>query len=191
MCWACKGPMQQGVLICPTCDAVSNCFTFDFFTLLGMDMVYNVDLKKLDDQYLKLQKLLHPDNYVQVSSREQLYAAQQSARINDAYETLKDDVDRALCLISMADHAAGKTSDALEGVALAPDDLELQFSLRELLQNGADAATLLKDVVKMMKTCVKKLQKDFVESDITQAKQDTMKLKFLKVLEKDIHAQMA
>jgi len=156
-----------------------------------MDMTYNVDLAKLDDQYLKLQKLLHPDNYVQVSSREQLYAAQQSSRINDAYETLKSDVDRALCLISMAEHAAGKTSDALEGVALNSKDLEMQFSLREQLQNGADTAILLKGVVKMMKTCVKNLQKDFADSDITQAKQDVMKLKFLKVLEKDIQKQAA
>ena len=57
--------------------------------------------KVLNARYLKLQKALHPDNFVSSSALEQRVAMQKSTEVNDALKTLKDPILRAEAIIAL------------------------------------------------------------------------------------------
>ena len=55
-----------------------------YFELFDIPVAYNVDLVKINKQYLDLQRVIHPDKFAGKSEREKLLAVQKTAEINDA-----------------------------------------------------------------------------------------------------------
>jgi len=70
-------------------------------------MSYELDLKRLEESYLHLQKLTHPDVFVNKPTREKLYANQYASFSNQAYETLKDPLQRGYYLLALLGHDNG------------------------------------------------------------------------------------
>lgn len=71
------------------------------FALFDLPVQFNVDSNLLSERYLALQKTLHPDNFANASSAEQLEAVQKSADVNQALQTLKDPILRAEAIIEI------------------------------------------------------------------------------------------
>ena len=59
----------------------------DFFELLGLPRSFDIDMKKLNQNYFKLQQQFHPDRTKD--------NGQKSAEVNEAYNTLKNPLKRA------------------------------------------------------------------------------------------------
>ena len=36
----------------------------NYFEILSIDLAFDIDLKKLEDNYIKLQAIFHPDKYI-------------------------------------------------------------------------------------------------------------------------------
>ncbi len=70
----------------------------DFFTLFELPQNLAIDLRDLHARYRRLQNQYHPDNATQSDVLTQTHALQKSTTINDAYQTLKDPLKRALYL---------------------------------------------------------------------------------------------
>lgn len=73
----------------------------NYFQLFGIDVVFDVDLNQLSQTYQTLQKSVHPDKFAHASSQDQLMAVQKSAEINDAYQTLKQPLQRAEYILTL------------------------------------------------------------------------------------------
>lgn len=73
----------------------------DFFALLNQPQRFAVDLSSLETAKNALLARLHPDRFVNASALEKRLAEQMSVRVNEAYQTLADDLSRAryLCLL--------------------------------------------------------------------------------------------
>jgi Fe-S protein assembly co-chaperone HscB len=102
-CWFCK-TMQASAntLFCSTCHKIQELKPLkDAFALLNLQPDFNIDLKTLESNYLKLTQALHPDRFSQASTREKLFATQQTAQINDAYSKLADPVERGYHLMRL------------------------------------------------------------------------------------------
>ena len=67
----------------------------NYFQLFGIEVSFDVDLQNLSSSYQTLQKTVHPDKFAHASEQEQRIAVQKSAQINDAYQTLKNPLQRA------------------------------------------------------------------------------------------------
>jgi molecular chaperone HscB len=67
----------------------------NYFQLFGIDSSFDIDLQNLSSSYQALQKAVHPDKFAHASEQEQRIAVQKSAHINDAYQTLKQPLQRA------------------------------------------------------------------------------------------------
>jgi molecular chaperone HscB len=67
----------------------------NYFQLFGIENSFDVDLQNLSSSYQALQKAVHPDKFAHASEQEQRIAVQKSAQINDAYQTLKNPLQRA------------------------------------------------------------------------------------------------
>jgi molecular chaperone HscB len=96
----------------------------DFFTLLGIERRFDLDLDQLGDRFRALIARFHPDRFVGATAAEQRVAAQWAAHTNAAQVTLQDPVKRAGYLLS------------LRGVVLADAEREPvpgEFLMQQLL----------------------------------------------------------
>ena len=77
-------------------------FQQNFFELFGLPLDYRIDEQMLHDNHQKLQAAFHPDRYAAGSDQERRIAVQQASRINEAYDTLHNPVQRAQYMLKLA-----------------------------------------------------------------------------------------
>lgn len=73
----------------------------NYFELLGLNEVYNIDFKLLSQNYILAQARYHPD--LSQDLKQKTLNQDISSNINKAYLTLKDDFQRAMYLASLKD----------------------------------------------------------------------------------------
>ena len=112
-------------------------FTRNHFELFGLPARFRIDAADLDRAYRELQRNVHPDRYAGAADHEKRLALQASARVNEAYRTLKDPVARAEYLLQLA----GVDATAETDTRLPVDFLVRQLERRE----GADEARAAHD----------------------------------------------
>jgi molecular chaperone HscB len=123
-------------------------FARNHFELFGLPARYAIDATALDEAYRALQRTVHPDRHAAADDTTQRLALQAAARVNEAYRTLGDPVERASYLLSLRGVSAFDETDT----ALDVDFLERQLDRRERAAQAADTRdeamleTLLADV---------------------------------------------
>lgn len=163
--------------------------TQDFFTLFGLKQRFNLDLEQLQQQYRELQASVHPDRFVDSGPAQQRLAMQSSARVNEAYQTLRQPVDRARYLLSLNNIDTEEESNT----AMPPDFLMMQMEWREAVEDAVQAESF--DMLELQESRLHKEQQVLhrqleVELDIEQnyrlAATLVRKLRFLDKLEQEI-----
>ena len=123
-------------------------FSRNHFQLFDLPQRYRLDAAALDAAYRSLQAAVHPDRHAQADDAQRRLALQASARVNEAYATLKDPVQRAQYLLRL--HGVETVGDT--DTALPFDFLEEQLERREAAEDARNAgddrtlAALLIDV---------------------------------------------
>jgi molecular chaperone HscB len=104
----------------------------EFFSLLSILPAYDLDPKALEAQYFSAQRRLHPDRFIGKPDAERLAALQQSATINQAYDTLKDPLKRAQYLLLLQGIFVGTEKDTIKpSQELLVEMMELRESIDE------------------------------------------------------------
>jgi molecular chaperone HscB len=73
----------------------------NLFGVLGIKEDYDVDIDLLNSQYLNKQLEYHPDRFIQATAKQKEEVQATSSLINNAYETLKDPLKRAVYLLKL------------------------------------------------------------------------------------------
>lgn len=108
-CPRCSAPLGSPVA-CAQCGALLTVPAgSDHFVLLGVPRQFAIDPAQLERTYLKVSRLVHPDFFGDQSKDVQAQAMRHSALLNDAYQTLKNDVRRGEYLLRLL---GGKTAAA-------------------------------------------------------------------------------
>jgi len=102
-------------------------FTRNHFELFGLPPRFRVEAAELERAYRELQRNVHPDRYAGAPDHEKRLALQASARVNEAYRTLKDPVARAEYLLQIS----GVDATAETDTRLPVDFLMRQLERRE------------------------------------------------------------
>lgn len=110
-------------------------FSRNHFDLFGLPARFRLDGAALDAAYRRLQSEVHPDRHAQGSDADRRLALQASARVNEAYRTLREPVTRAEYLLSL--HGADPRDET--DTQLPLDFLERQLERRE---QAAEAAAV-------------------------------------------------
>ena len=109
-------------------------FSRNHFDLFGLPARFHVDTAALEDAWRRLQSDVHPDRHAAGTDAEQRAALQASARVNEAYRTLREPVGRAEYLLALHGIEAARETDT----ALPMNFLERQLERRE---EAAEAVT--------------------------------------------------
>jgi len=169
-------------------------FSRNHFELLGLPARYRVDLDALDAAYRMLQTEVHPDRFASGSDAERRLALQASARVNEAYRTLKNPVQRAQYLLSLNGvDAVGETD-----TQLPLEFLERQLERREEASDAlvAEDDRTLSSLRESVRAEARELEDHLARSldadgDFASARPRVRELTFLSKLADDIDAMAA
>ena len=86
-------------------------------------------------RFRDLQKQLHPDKFASASESERRWSMQAASFVNEGYQTLKNDLRRAVYLLDLN----GISIDEETDTTMAPEFLMEQMEYREALESVSDA----------------------------------------------------
>jgi molecular chaperone HscB len=108
------------------------------FDLFGLPQAFAVEADALERSYREIQSRVHPDRFAHAGDAERRASLQWTTRVNEAYRTLKDPVQRAKHLLEL-----NGVDVAFEtNTAMPADFLAQQMALRESLEDAKDASAL-------------------------------------------------
>jgi molecular chaperone HscB len=132
------------------------------FELFGLSPSYGLDNELLEKAYREIQARVHPDRFAHAGDAERRASLQWTTRVNEAYRTLKDPVQRGRHVLEL--HGLDVAFET--NTQMPTEFLMQQLELREELE----AAAASKDSSRLdgMRSRLR-LQKQGLEHEIAQA----------------------
>lgn len=163
----------------------------NFFELFGLPVRFSLDTKTLDAAYREVQSQVHPDRFADKSDAERRLSMQRATQANEAYQSLKKPLARAIYMLQLRgiDVRAGGTASIPNEFLM--EQMEWREAVEEAKQ-GNDVHELenlrsrLEKDIDLDKRYVK-LAAAFDNNDnTTAAALEVRKLMFLEKLRSDI-----
>jgi len=121
--------------------AAEKALTSSAFELFGLPAAFALDLEALEGSYRQIQSRVHPDRFARSGDAERRASLQWTTRVNEAYQVLRNPVQRAKHLLDLQG-----VDVAFETNTQMPTDFLLrQLEFRETLEAavaGKDAGAL-------------------------------------------------
>jgi molecular chaperone HscB len=159
------------------------------FELFGLPRTFVLDGKKLDQQYRLLQGEIHPDRFASGSDSERMLSLQYATQANEAYQTLKNPLNRARYLLQLK----GIDTQEESNTSMPADFLMQQLEWREAMEEAAQTANTheLETLKKQLRDTEKTLQNTLasaldVDGDNKLATETVRKLRFIDKAQEEI-----
>jgi len=104
------------------------------FELFGIPAQFAVDTTELDRRYWELQREVHPDRFATAPDAERRVSMQLATRVNEAYQTLKSPLRRAVYVLQLR----GVDPKFETNTAMPAEFLMEQMSWRERIEAGSE-----------------------------------------------------
>jgi len=114
---------------------VSKVFSQNFFEWFGLPLAFRVDTQMLSNAYREIQGQVHPDRHAQSGEAGKRVAMQFSTRANEAFDTLRNPLRRAIYLLELRGVDIGAESNT----AMEPAFLFEQMEWREAVEDALTA----------------------------------------------------
>lgn len=148
----------------------------NFFDLLELPLSYNLPPENLEKNYLKLQKIYHPDNFPEPEAKNKAFS--QSMLINEGYTVLKSPLERAKHLLVIA---------GVDIKTVPPFEfLEEVLHLKEEAETLPDITFLYQKLSNMVQNLVSQFDKLFIKKDYEILKVLICKLQYLSKICKEL-----
>ncbi|HHB92058.1 MAG TPA: Fe-S protein assembly co-chaperone HscB [Thioploca sp.] len=158
----------------------------NYFTIFGLPQSFDVDIHKLSAYYRDLQRVVHPDKFINAPERERRLAMQKAVQINEAFQTLKDPLKCGLYLLQL--HGIDTDNDP----QMEAEFLMMQMELYEQLHNikqQSNPIDSINDFLQKLKheqqQLIKLLSKQFTQKDYQFARDNIYKLQFFTKLNQE------
>ena len=162
----------------------------NFFELFGLPVSYDVDQNKIQQQYMALQKQVHPDKFASGSDLEKRLSMQQTSWINEAQTTLKDPVLRASYLLKLRGIDFSLENETTMDAAFLMQQLEMRERL-ENIKNETDPLESLDSIAEKVKASTVVMMDGFAQSlendQLDDAREWIRKLQFMQKAKKEIN----
>jgi molecular chaperone HscB len=102
------------------------------FELFGLAPAFALETERLERAYREIQSRVHPDRFAHAGDAERRASLQWTTRVNEAYRTLKDPVQRARHILEL--HGVDVAFET--NTAMPPEFLAQQMELRGTLEEA-------------------------------------------------------
>src|SRR5687767_6352648 len=159
------------------------------FELFGLPPAFALESERLERSYREIQSQVHPDRFAHAGDAERRASLQWTTRVNEAYRTLKDPVQRGKHLLEL--HGVDVAFET--NTRMPTDFLMQQLELREELESATgrrDSSRLdgLRSRLRVQKKELEKRIADAIDAkkDYPGAAELVRKLMFLDRLDEEI-----
>ncbi len=157
-------------------------FNQNYFELFELPQQFEMDSTALGERFRQLQQSLHPDRFAAASGQEQRLAVQYSSFVNQAYNSLRRPLPRALYLLELA----GMSAEVVSRQKVDGGFLIEQMELREKLEDLPDRVDpedaldhLMADVRADLAAHQQEFSAAYAEGNIEAAASAAVKLQYL------------
>ncbi len=186
-CWNCKNDITDLASgFCNSCSTIQPPYPITHFLRLGMPENFDLGLKKLDLAYFALQSKLHPDRFTQKTENERKFSIEQSIALNQAYETLKNPLNRAEYMLQLRGIIVNSDKATIHP---SQEVLEVIMQQREqaaMAKSDEEVRRLTINAVEEKLSCIDTIKNDFTQGKLDNAAQSVIKLKYLEKLLEDL-----
>lgn len=163
----------------------------NYFELFGLTEQFGIDAEQLSVAWRQVSSKVHPDRYATASASEKRLAIQWSGIINEAYDTLKNPLSRAVYLCEKN----GASVNAENNTQMTSEFLMTQMQLREQLDDAEgdmQALQSLYDEIAQLDQAYQQLMLDLIDKqqDWQQAATKSREWMFIFKIQKQIKAQI-
>ncbi len=149
ICPKCQNVLRYPV-ICEKCNQLFDVGKIDYFALFGLDKKFSVNIDELEQRYLELTKLIHPDLHTNSSGEALTLSMKISIEINNAYKVLKDPITRAEYLLSLTNAPEISSDQVPEGLLSYILHLREQFEFAQA-ESDRDKVEDIREAVRELK----------------------------------------
>lgn len=159
--------------------------SINHFELFGLPVHYAVDTAVLTQRFRDLQQTVHPDKYAHASDQEKRLSMQKATQINEAYQVLKDPLQRARYILTLNDVHWDDEQETVMDPAFLMEQMELREALEDVRSKTDpldEVGVLLDDVQKRIRGLNQELEtslEDIGDDTLQDAKDTVRKLQFL------------
>ena len=143
-CWSCTA--QVATHFCDSCGKVQPPEPVDYFRFFALPRKLDLNVKELERDFYRLSRKLHPDVFARASEQERQWSLEKSARLNDAYRTLRDPIERTKYLLELEGMKLEEQSSAATEAARASGEEKKQVVPPELLEEVFELNMQLEEV---------------------------------------------
>lgn len=111
--------------------AVAKASTSDFFSLFDLPKQFSLDQSVLDARYREVQAQVHPDKFAQSGDAQRRLSMQWATNANEAYQTLKKPLARAIYLLQLAGNDVGAESNTAMPASFLMEQMEWREQVTE------------------------------------------------------------
>ena len=135
--------------------------TASYFELFGMEAGYEINRDAIQDRYLDLQRIVHPDRFAGLGERGQRLAVQYAAFVNEAYDTICSPLKRALYLLEHSGHPVDIEKNTVMDTGFLMQQMGLREELGEVRESD-DPESAIEEVLEHAERLMSSLQAGFV-----------------------------
>ena len=159
------------------------------FDLFGLSPGFSLEKDVLEKAYRDIQSRVHPDRFASAGDAERRASLQWTTRVNEAYRTLKDPVQRAKHILDLHGVDVAFETDTAMPVEFLTQQLELRESL-EAAVDEKDAVALdgLRKILFEQRTALQEEIQNLIDNrkDYQGAAGLVRKLMFLQRLDEEV-----
>ena len=167
------------------------------FELFELPVFFDVNLQDLSQRYRELQRVVHPDKFVNASDYERRLSVEKAALINDAYQILKSPQRRARYMLELQSVSFDDEKDMALDPSFLMEQIELRESLGELSQttNPMESLTeIMADIQSRIAIVIQGLREGLVEQELDDSQKSSLKqlihkMQFLNKLQEEAEYQ--
>jgi molecular chaperone HscB len=163
--------------------------TQNHFELFGLAPAFALEAAALERSYREIQSRVHPDRFAHAGDAERRASLQWTTRVNEAYRTLKDPVQRARHILELQGVDVGFETDTAMPAAFLVEQMELRESLEQAVEaRDANALGALQNNLAQDKKSLEREIGEHIDArkDYAGATQLVRKLMFLDKLGEEI-----
>ncbi len=158
----------------------------NYFAIFDLPQSFDVDVHKLSAYYRNLQRVVHPDKFVNAPERERRLAMQKAVQINEAFQTLKNPLKCGLYLLQLhgidTDNAPQMEAEFL----MMQMELHEQLNSIKQLPNPIDSINkFLQQLEHEQQQLIILLSKLFAQKDYQLVQDNIYKLQFFTKLNQE------
>lgn len=186
ICWYCKKKTDIKDFRCQVCKKIQKINETNPYNIFRTEKSFILNFDDLEQKYLKLQSIFHPDKFINADSNQKQISIGESSKINNAYNLLMNNVDRVKILL---DFYGYKQDDAVGKSFKDPDLLEEIMDLQSKcmsIEHQNEKQKVKSEIKLQISSLEDEIEKNIKEKLFSKAQVLSIKLSYLEKIKRDL-----